>query len=85
MRHEDDREDFILSPIKSNGTFYDSRKYADTDHADMPVDADTNGAYHIALQGLRMLKHRIKDGKIQNDDKGMQNYNWLKFAQERHL
>ena len=85
LRHEDDKEDFILSPVKRNGMFYDSRRFASMENPTMPIDGDTNGAYHIALQGLRLLKNRIKDGKIENDAQGKQNYNWLKFVQERHI
>ncbi len=83
LRHEDDKDDFILSPICVNGKFYDSRNFANTPDAKMPIDADANGAYHIALQGLRLLG-RISDGKITADESGKQNYNWLKFAQTRN-
>jgi CRISPR-associated protein Cpf1 len=61
-----DDEDYILSCVKDkNGGFFDSRKAREGE----PEDADTNGAYHIALKGL-MLVERIKkqkDGKKKLD------------------
>ncbi len=80
LRHEDSREDYILSPIKnSEGYFFDSRKATKND----PIDGDANGAYHIALQGLRIVKKRIDNGHIIKDEKEKQTYNWLKFVQEK--
>ncbi len=80
LRYGDESCDYILSPIKgADGRFFDSRKATD----DEPVDGDANGAYHIALQGLRLLTNRIKNGKIENDGKNMQTYNWLEFVQKK--
>ena len=57
-------EDYILSPVAKDG-----RHFCSTDEADkgrdasgewlskLPVDADANGAYHIALKGLFRLKN----------------------------
>ncbi len=78
LRYEDEDNDFILSPIKNeDGYFYDTR-YS---HGNEPVDGDANGAYHIALEGLRLISN-IKDNKIGYDAKGMQTLNWLTFVQE---
>lgn len=72
--------DFIQSPVKnSNGVFFDSR---DQQYANMPQNADANGAYHIALKGLLLLQERINknadkvDLKISHED-------WFKFVQTK--
>ncbi|MCF0242080.1 MAG: hypothetical protein HUK25_05540, partial [Treponema sp.] len=45
--------------------------------------ADANGAYHIALKGLYLLKNNFN-----NNDKGylgnISNAEWFKFVQERN-
>ncbi|MBO5423037.1 MAG: type V CRISPR-associated protein Cas12a/Cpf1, partial [Fibrobacteraceae bacterium] len=60
MRNSNARteEDYIISPVKSeDGTFFDSREEGKKEHnATLPKDADANGAYHIALKGLSLLK-----------------------------
>lgn len=72
--------DYIISPVADNtGSFYDSRTAA----ANLPQDADANGAYHIALKGLMYLNinNAAKDNKpklyVKNED-------WFKFTQERN-
>lgn len=72
--------DYIISPVAdSTGSFYDSRTAA----ANLPQDADANGAYHIALKGLMYLNinNAAKDNKpklyVKNED-------WFKFTQERN-
>lgn len=79
LRYEDAENDFILSPVQKNGKFFDSRTEADN----MPKDGDANGAYHIALQGLRIIKTRIENGKIKKDETDKQAYNWFKFVQTK--
>lgn len=83
LRYESPEEDFILSPVESDGRFFDSRTAADNE----PSNGDANGAYHIALQGLRLITQRIefKGNKvlIKKDEPGKQLYNWLKFAQDK--
>ncbi|MCR4962973.1 MAG: type V CRISPR-associated protein Cas12a/Cpf1 [Firmicutes bacterium] len=79
LRYEDSEQDFILSPIEKDGRFFDSRQAK----KDEPQDGDANGAYHIALQGLRLARERIKDGRVQKDPKGKQTLNWLRFAQRK--
>ncbi|HRZ25411.1 MAG TPA: type V CRISPR-associated protein Cas12a/Cpf1 [Spirochaetota bacterium] len=69
--------DYILSPV---GNFFDSRK-ADEN---MPLDADANGAYHIALKGMMTVKG-IRDGKLPKTEKGMMNKEWFAFVQERNM
>lgn len=73
----DNENDFILSPIEyETGKFFDSRTAAMNE----PQNADSNGAYHIALKGLMMLG-RIKDGEIESFKAGEERYAWLKFMQ----
>lgn len=83
LRYESHEEDFILSPVECGDSFFDSRTAADNE----PFDGDANGAYHIALQGLRLISQRIefKGNKvlIKKDEAGKQLYNWLRFAQEK--
>jgi len=71
-------EDYLVSPVlNKKGEFYDSRSCGDT----LPKNADANGAYHIALKGLYLIKNVFdaggKDLKISHED-------WFKFAQSRN-
>lgn len=79
LRYENAENDFILSPVQKNGKFFDTRKAS----ANEPLDGDANGAYHIAIKGLQLVKTQIKDGKIIADEKGQQFYNFLKFVQDK--
>ena len=83
-------DDYLISPVMADdGTFYDSRveatKGKDSNGrwiSKLPVDADANGAYHIALKGLYLLKNdfNLNDkGCIDN----ISNAEWFKFAQEK--
>lgn len=76
--------DYLISPVKSeDGTFFDSREQlALGKNAKLPVDADANGAYHIALKGLYLLQNdfnRNEKGVIQN----ISNADWFRFVQEK--
>lgn len=76
--------DYLISPVKAeDGTFYDSREQKGLgDKAKLPIDADANGAYHIALKGLYLLENdfnRNEKGVIQN----ISNAQWFKFVQEK--
>lgn len=72
-------EDYIQSPVlNASGEFYNSK----TASADLPRDADANGAYHIALKGLYLLTEVIDKGSSKVDR--IEHANWLKFAQSRH-
>jgi CRISPR-associated protein Cpf1 len=72
-------EDYIESPVKnSSGEFFDSRKCG----KELPENADANGAYHIALKGLMM----VKELKTNETPKlAIKNEAWLKFVQSRHV
>ena len=83
-------DDYLISPVKAeDGTFYDSRVEAAKGKNEsekwiskLPVDADANGAYHIALKGLYLLKNDFnlnEKGHIEN----ISNADWFKFAQEK--
>ena len=76
--------DYLISPVKAeDGTFFDSREQlALGKNAKLPVDADANGAYHIALKGLYLLQNdfnRNEKGVIQN----ISNADWFRFVQEK--
>ena len=72
-------EDYIQSPVlNASGEFYNSK----TASADLPRDADANGAYHIALKGLYLLTEVIDKGSSKVDR--IEHAEWIKFAQSRH-
>ncbi len=79
MRNSNARsgEDYIISPVMAaNGTFFDSREeFKKGENAKLPVDADANGAYHIALKGLYLLRNP-QNKKIENEK-------WFKFMVEK--
>ena len=74
-------DDYLISPVRDeNGEFYDSRNYHG-ENAELPVDADANGAYNIARKGLWAVE------QIKADDSGkpnlaISNAQWLEFAQK---
>ena len=76
-----DEKDFILSPVadKKTGRFFDSRRAKN----DEPKNADANGAYHIALKGLKSIQ-----GISQENDKKwkvsqVKNKEWFDFIRGR--
>ena len=73
-------EDYIISPVSDKkGNFYDSRNGV----ADLPIDADANGAYNIARKGL-MIIDRIKavnDEDIRRANLLIKNKEWLEYVQ----
>ena len=80
-----EEDDYLISPVKSeDGTFFDSREELKKgENAKLPIDADANGAYHIALKGLYLLENdfnRNDKGVIQN----ISNADWFKFVQEKN-
>lgn len=77
-------DDYLISPVLADdGTFFDSREQAKLGcKAKLPLDADANGSYHIALKGLYLLQHdfnRNEKGAIQN----IKNADWFKFVQNK--
>ena len=78
--------DYLISPVKAeDGTFFDSREQLVLgENAKLPIDADANGAYHIALKGLFLLQNdfnRNEKGVIQN----ISNADWFRFVQEKKI
>lgn len=85
-----EEEDYILSPVEP---FFDSRteKNKPVNERKMPVDADANGAYHIAKKGLFLLTEKLnklsieefeetkksKDGK----SRWLPHSDWFNFVQ----
>jgi len=78
-------EDYILSPVAIDGkqfcTIDEATKGKDANGnwlSKLPVDADANGAYHIALKGLYLVKNP-QTKKIENEK-------WFQFmAQKPYL
>ena len=75
-------EDYILSPVAKDGHYFcsidEANKGKDAQGnwvSNLPVDADANGAYHIALKGLYLLRNPEKK-KIENEK-------WLQFMVEK--
>ena len=75
-------EDYILSPVAKDGHYFcsidEANKGRDTKGdwvSKLPVDADANGAYHIALKGLYLLRNP--------ETKKIENEKWLQFMVEK--
>jgi CRISPR-associated protein Cpf1 len=53
----------------------------------LPMDADTNGAYHIALKGLYLVEEKIKktnlEERIPKDFYKIPNAEWFAYVQEK--
>ena len=80
LRYTNKDEDYILSPvINKDNEFFDSRKH----RGNYPCDGDGNGAYHIALKGLRLITEQIEEnGSITVDKKGTVNKKWFEYARK---
>lgn len=89
MRNSNARteEDYIISPVRaSDGTFFDSREESKKEgNATLPKDADANGAYHIALKGLSLIKRfdAADEKALKKFDMKISNADWFKFVQEK--
>ncbi len=71
--------DFILSPVADkNGVFFNSEA---SDGA-LPKDADANGAYHIALKGLLVLRQIDNARGEDRPNLAINNKQWLQFIQK---
>ena len=75
-------EDYILSPVIHSGKQFNTNdevnKGRDADGnwiSKLPVDADANGAYHIALKGLYLL--------MNPQTKKIENEKWLQFMVQK--
>ena len=80
----DNTNDYILSCVKdAQGVFFDSRRASE----DMPQNADANGAFHIGLKGLWMLR-QIHGWQGDWQDKkspklAIPNEDWYRFVQDQ--
>lgn len=76
-------EDYLISPVPdSNGRFYCSNDYSGED-APLPVDADANGAYHIAKKALWAIR-QIRQCPVEDIRKAkisISKAEWLAFVQ----
>ena len=72
-------KDYILSPVVNpkTGQPFDSRKSQENE----PKNADANGAYHIALKGLKMIQDLNTSGNINTK---ITNKEWFEFIQNRY-
>ncbi|MBR3078291.1 MAG: type V CRISPR-associated protein Cas12a/Cpf1 [Prevotella sp.] len=75
-------EDFIFSPVARDGRYFCSMDEANKGRdaqgnwvSKLPIDADANGAYHIALKGLYLLRNP--------ETKKIENEKWLQFMVEK--
>ena len=75
-------EDYILSPVAQNGIQFNTNDEANKGRnangdwvSRLPVDADANGAYHIALKGLYLL--------MNPQTKKIENEKWLQFMVQK--
>ena len=80
-------EDYILSPVlNSDSSFFDSRLSSDVEEGGviMPIDADANGAYHIALKGLQLVESlEENDGVLKVP--ALKNSDWVNWIQRFHM
>ncbi len=81
--------DRIISPVlNKNGEFFDSdqyKSYADAQKAPLPIDADANGAYCIALKGM-YTANQIKENWVEGEKLPakclkIEHASWLAFMQ----
>ena len=80
MRNSDTTRDYIESPVENQeGVRFDTRNQTESSH--LPCDADANGAYHIALKGLWMLKHLPEKEKTPLPK--LEHAQWLEFMQRK--
>lgn len=84
---ESEGVDRIVSPVlNGNNEFFSTPEYVDEKmFSEKPLDADTNGAYHIALKGLYLVKEKINNAtftdKIPKDFYKISNEEWFSFMQ----
>ncbi len=91
LRNSSGELDQIISPVlNQNGEFFETpKKITEKSYlSDYPMDADTNGAYHIALKGLYLIQEKIADESVDLDDKlpndfyKISNAEWFRFRQK---
>lgn len=76
--------DYLISPVRDkNGNFYCSSDHI-SDTADLPTNADANGAYNIARKALWCIE-QIKatdDDDLKNVKLAISNKQWLEYVQK---
>ncbi len=73
--------DYLISPVKANdGEFFDSRN----NNISLPIDADANGAYHIAKKGMWIVD-KLKDVDVKELKISITNKEWLEYIQKENL
>lgn len=92
LRDSDSSEkviDRIVSPVlNAKGEFFVTPEEpgAQNRYEETPMDADTNGAYHIAMKGLLLLNKKIRTAelgdKIPKDLLRITNEEWFAYMQE---
>ena len=75
-------EDYINSPVMDlKSDFFDTRAGIQS----LPLDADANGAYHIALKGKMVLQRISNEKDVVNVNTAIKNTDWLyEVQQERN-
>lgn len=72
--------DYLISPVQNaNGEFFDSRKC----DANLPENADANGAYNIARKGLWVIEQMKQADDLSNIKLAISNKEWMRFAQKQ--
>jgi CRISPR-associated protein Cpf1 len=70
--------------MSDSGIFFNSNEVED---GKLPVDADANGAYHIALKGLYLLRniaaYADSSGQIKSNAIVIKNEDWFRFVQNQ--
>lgn len=86
MRNSSKTEDYLISPVvNSHGKHYCSKDYVG-EAAILPVDADANGAYHIAKKALWVIE-QIK-ASAEGSEKinlSIKKNEWLEYVQKNNL
>ena len=79
--------DYLLSPVRnSSGGFYDSRNYSGAD-AELPADADANGAYHIAHKAQWAIEKICRADEAETDKVSLaiSKRDWLEYVQSENV
>lgn len=76
LRSTNQEKDIIISPILSNGKFFISGE-----NLQLPIDADANGAYNIALKGLMAVK-KFRENEDLRLKTMISKNEWLEFMQK---
>lgn len=83
MRNTEGNDDYIISPVKNRkGEFFRT----DPKNKELPVDADANGAYNIALKGellMRMISEKFDPKSDKVTMPKMEHKDWFEFMQTR--